>query len=42
MNVCHLHGFVDLELRGGFGLSDPVERSFAHAVDLIVDTLVSR
>jgi hypothetical protein len=34
-----LHGFVDLELRGGFALADPIERSFAHAVDQIVATL---
>jgi len=31
-----LHGFVDLELRGGFGLHDPVDPSFEAALDLIV------
>ncbi|MCD9623977.1 TetR-like C-terminal domain-containing protein [Rhabdothermincola salaria] len=37
-----LHGFVDLELRGGFGLPDPVDDTFAHAVDLAVTALGSR
>jgi AcrR family transcriptional regulator len=36
-----LHGFVDLEHGGGFGLSDPVERSFEAAVDLLVAALVT-
>jgi AcrR family transcriptional regulator len=31
-----LHGFVDLELRGGFGLPDPVDDTFAYAVELVV------
>lgn len=35
-----LHGFCDLELGGGFGLSDPIDRSFGAAVDLVVDALV--
>ena len=36
-----LHGFVDLELGGGFGLADPVDASFETAVDLVVQALVS-
>lgn len=35
-----LHGFADLELRGGFGLSDPVDASFAATVDMLVGALV--
>lgn len=31
-----LHGFVDLELHGGFGLADPVDRSFDAAVALVL------
>ena len=34
-----LHGFVDLELRGGFGLPDPVDDTFDHAIDLAVAAL---
>lgn len=30
-----LHGFVDLELRDGFGLADPVDRSFDVAVEAL-------
>ena len=37
-----LHGFVDLELAGGFGLADPVDGSFAAALDLLFDALESR
>jgi AcrR family transcriptional regulator len=35
-----LHGFVDLELGGGFGLADPVDVSFERAVDLLVGAMV--
>ena len=28
-----LHGFVDIELRGGFAMSEPVEGSFQVLVD---------
>ncbi len=35
-----LHGFVDLELGGGFGLADPVDASFERAVDLLVGAMV--
>jgi len=34
-----LHGFVDLELNGGFGLVDPVDRSFDAAVALVLDAV---
>lgn len=34
-----LHGFVDLELGGGFGLKDPVEASFGTALDLVVGAM---
>jgi AcrR family transcriptional regulator len=34
-----LHGFVDLELRGGFGLPEPVDATFAYAVELTVAAL---
>lgn len=34
-----LHGFVDLELRGGFGLPDPVDDTFDHAVELVAAAL---
>ena len=31
-----LHGFVDLELGGGFGLAEPVDESFDAALDLVL------
>lgn len=34
-----LHGFVDLELGGGFGMDQPVDQSFRRAVGLIVGGL---
>jgi hypothetical protein len=34
-----LHGFVDLELGGGFGLSDPVDASFEVTLDLVLDAV---
>jgi AcrR family transcriptional regulator len=34
-----LHGFVALELDGGFGLPKSVDRSFDHAVAALVDSL---
>lgn len=37
-----LHGFLDLELRGGFGLADPVERSFDTAIGLALAAIVDR
>lgn len=37
-----VHGFVHLELRGGFGLPDDVDNSFTTTVDLIVDAIANR
>jgi hypothetical protein len=34
-----LHGFVDLENGGGFGLADPVDGSFEAALDLVLGAL---
>jgi len=34
-----LHGFCDLELGGGFGLSHPVDASFESALDLVLGPL---
>ena len=34
-----LHGFVDLELSGGFGLPDPLDASFGFLVDALDATL---
>ena len=36
-----LHGFVDLELGGGFGLANPVDASFDVALDVILDAVES-
>jgi len=36
-----LHGFVDLETGGGFGLKDPVDASSGAALDLVVAALVT-
>ena len=37
-----LHGFVDLELGGGFGLANPVDASFDVAVDLVLGAIEAR
>ena len=37
-----LHGFVDLEITGGFGLPEDVEASFALLVEVFVRTLSDR
>lgn len=34
-----VHGFVDLELRGGFGLPDDIDQSFATTINLVVDAI---
>ncbi|MCP2032490.1 AcrR family transcriptional regulator [Okibacterium sp. HSC-33S16] len=34
-----LHGFVDLELRGGFGLPDSVDESYSFLIDSLDATL---
>ncbi len=31
-----VHGFVDIELRGGFGLPDDIDESFATTIDLVI------
>ncbi len=37
-----IHGFVDLELGGGFGLPDDIDDSFATTIDLIVSAIAAR
>ncbi|NMM17840.1 MAG: WHG domain-containing protein, partial [Cellulomonas sp.] len=37
-----LHGFVTLEMDGGFGMPRDVDASFAYAVDLLVTALPAR
>jgi AcrR family transcriptional regulator len=34
-----VHGFVDLELRGGFGLADDIGDSFATTIDLVLEAI---
>ena len=36
-----VHGFVDLELRGGFGLTDDIDDSFTTTVDLVIDAIAT-
>lgn len=36
-----IHGFVHLELHGGFGLPDDIDESFTTTVDLVVDVIVA-
>ena len=36
-----VHGFVHLELRGGFGLPDDIDDSFATTVDLVIEAIVT-
>ena len=37
-----IHGFVDIELGGGFGLPDDIDESFATTVDLVVSAISAR
>ncbi|MDJ0923110.1 MAG: TetR/AcrR family transcriptional regulator [Acidimicrobiia bacterium] len=37
-----LHGFVDLERKGGFGMPVDLDRSFHEAIDLMVDRIPER
>ena len=37
-----VHGFVDLELRGGFGLPDDIDDSFTTTIDLVIDAITAR
>ncbi|MDX2378894.1 MAG: WHG domain-containing protein [Acidimicrobiia bacterium] len=34
-----VHGFVDLELRGGFGLPDDIDDSFSTTINLVIDAI---
>ena len=36
-----IHGFVDLELRGGFGLSDDIDDSFTTSIDLVIEAIAT-
>ena len=36
-----VHGFVQLELRGGFGLPDDIDDSFTTTVDLVIDAIAT-
>jgi AcrR family transcriptional regulator len=36
-----IHGFVDIELGGGFGLPDDIDESFATTVDLVVSAIAA-
>lgn len=38
----YLHGFVDLELRGGFGMPQNIEESFQNGLDIIINGLLSK
>ncbi len=37
-----VHGFVHLELRGGFGLPEDIDDSFSLAVDLVIEAIIIR
>ncbi len=37
-----VHGFVDLELRGGFGLPEDIDESFAVTVDLVIEAIAAQ
>jgi AcrR family transcriptional regulator len=36
-----VHGFVDLELRGGFGLPDDIDDSFTTTIDLVIEAIAA-
>ena len=36
-----VHGFVDLELQGGFGLTDDIGDSFATTIDLVIEAIAA-
>jgi AcrR family transcriptional regulator len=36
-----VHGFVDLELRGGFGLPDNIDDSFTTSVNLVIEAIAA-
>lgn len=37
-----VHGFVHLELRGGFGLPDDIDESFTTTINLVIDAIMRR
>jgi AcrR family transcriptional regulator len=37
-----VHGFVNLELRGGFGLPDDIDDSFATTIDLVIEAIAAQ
>jgi len=37
-----VHGFVDLELRGGFGLPEDIDDSFSTTVNLVIEAIAAR
>jgi len=37
-----VHGFVHLELHGGFGLPDDVDNSFTTTIDLVIDAIATQ
>ena len=36
-----VHGFVHLELGGGFGLPDDIDDSFATTIDLVIEAIAT-
>jgi AcrR family transcriptional regulator len=36
-----VHGFVDLELRGGFGLPDDIDDSFTTTINLVIEAIAT-
>jgi AcrR family transcriptional regulator len=36
-----VHGFVDLELRGGFGLPDDIDDSFTTTINLVIEAIAA-
>ena len=36
-----VHGFVDLELQGGFGLPDDIDDSFTTTINLVIEAIAS-
>ncbi len=37
-----VHGFIDLEIRGGFGLPDDIDESFGTTINLVIEAILSR
>ena len=36
-----VHGFVDLELKGGFGLPDNIDDSFTTTINLVIEAIAA-